>query len=78
MIRVPRLCTKCGSEISADAPEGGCPRCLLETALDATDGPVPDDRSGEQPKGGDGIATPQHGLDGRSKRGPVQVETREL
>src|SRR5947208_2473448 len=28
-----RLCPKCGSEIPADAPEGGCPGCLLETAL---------------------------------------------
>src|SRR4029077_17960841 len=38
MISGPRLCTKCGSEIPADAPEGGCPGCLLETALDATGG----------------------------------------
>src|SRR5947199_3178671 len=28
-----RLCPKCGSEIPADATEGGCPGCLLETAL---------------------------------------------
>src|SRR6266480_4881353 len=28
-----RLCPKCGSEIPADAPEGGCPGCLLETGL---------------------------------------------
>ena len=28
-----RLCTKCGSEIPADAPEGGCPGCLLESGL---------------------------------------------
>ncbi|MFZ0917281.1 MAG: serine/threonine-protein kinase, partial [Candidatus Udaeobacter sp.] len=33
-----RLCQKCGTEIPADAPEGGCPGCLLETALDATSG----------------------------------------
>src|SRR5436309_9380157 len=30
-----RLCPKCGAEIPADAPEGGCPGCLLETALGA-------------------------------------------
>src|SRR5882762_4610897 len=30
-----RLCARCGAEIPADAPEGGCPGCLLETALDA-------------------------------------------
>src|SRR5216684_6356092 len=33
-----RVCQKCGTEIPADAPEGGCPGCLLETALDATSG----------------------------------------
>src|SRR5437773_4824601 len=38
MISAPRLCPKCGSEIPADAPEGGCPGCLLETALDAAGG----------------------------------------
>jgi serine/threonine protein kinase/Tfp pilus assembly protein PilF len=36
MISAPRVCTKCGSEIPADAPEGGCPGCLLQAALDAT------------------------------------------
>src|SRR5436309_11786362 len=35
---VIRVCQKCGTEIPADAPEGGCPGCLLETALDATSG----------------------------------------
>jgi serine/threonine protein kinase/Tfp pilus assembly protein PilF len=33
MISAPRLCPKCGAEISADAPEGGCPGCLLENGL---------------------------------------------
>jgi TolB-like protein/predicted Ser/Thr protein kinase len=28
-----RLCPRCGAEIPADAPEGGCPGCLLETGL---------------------------------------------
>src|SRR5882724_11806638 len=28
-----RLCPKCGAEIPADAPEGGCPGCLLEGGL---------------------------------------------
>jgi serine/threonine protein kinase len=40
MISAPRVCQKCGSEIPADAPEGGCPGCLLRTALDATGGEV--------------------------------------
>jgi len=30
---VMRLCPRCGSEIPADAPEGGCPGCLLESGL---------------------------------------------
>jgi serine/threonine protein kinase/TolB-like protein/Tfp pilus assembly protein PilF len=34
MTSVIRLCPKCGAEIPADAPEGGCPGCLLETGLD--------------------------------------------
>jgi serine/threonine protein kinase/Tfp pilus assembly protein PilF len=33
-----RVCQKCGTEIPIDAPEGGCPGCLLETALDAAGG----------------------------------------
>jgi serine/threonine protein kinase/Tfp pilus assembly protein PilF len=33
MISAPRVCTKCGSEIPADAPEGGCPGCLLSAAF---------------------------------------------
>jgi hypothetical protein len=33
MISAPRLCPKCGSEIPSDAPEGGCPSCLLENGL---------------------------------------------
>src|SRR3989441_12843893 len=33
-----RVCQKCGTEIPVDAPEGGCPGCLLETALDAAGG----------------------------------------
>src|SRR5262245_32174002 len=40
MISAPRLCPKCGSKIPADAPEKGCPGCLLENGL----GPLPDAR----------------------------------
>src|SRR5215469_545948 len=28
-----KVCPKCGLEIPADAPEGGCPGCLLESGL---------------------------------------------
>ena len=33
MISAPRVCPKCGAEVPADAPEGGCPGCLLEGGL---------------------------------------------
>src|ERR1700757_5250663 len=33
MISALRPCPKCGLEIPADAPEGGCPGCLLESGL---------------------------------------------
>src|SRR5215510_6498234 len=38
MKAVTRVCQKCGTEIPVDAPEGGCPGCLLETALDSAGG----------------------------------------
>src|SRR5215208_4835587 len=40
MIPLIRVCQKCGTEIPADAPEGSCPGCLLETARDAAGGQV--------------------------------------
>src|SRR5207248_998089 len=33
MLRVIRICRKCGAKIFSDAPEGLCPRCVLKTAL---------------------------------------------
>jgi serine/threonine protein kinase/Tfp pilus assembly protein PilF len=33
MISVVRICPECGAEIPADAPEGGCPCCLLKSGL---------------------------------------------
>src|SRR5262252_9156123 len=36
--KASRVCQKCGTEIPGDAPEGGCPGCLLETALDSVGG----------------------------------------
>jgi hypothetical protein len=38
MIRVIRVCRKCGAKIFSDAPRGLCTACVLETAL----GIVPD------------------------------------
>src|SRR5881296_518792 len=33
MIRVTRICRKCGAKIFSDAPQGLCTGCMLETAL---------------------------------------------
>jgi serine/threonine protein kinase/Flp pilus assembly protein TadD len=33
MLRVIRICRKCGAKIFADAPEGLCARCVLKSAL---------------------------------------------
>ena len=33
MIRVIRICRKCGAKIFSDVPEGLCPRCVLKIAL---------------------------------------------
>src|SRR5206468_12820315 len=33
MIRVFRICRKCGAKIFSDAPRGLCTACVLETAL---------------------------------------------
>jgi len=33
VIGITRICQKCGAEIPADAPEGGCPGCLFESGL---------------------------------------------
>src|SRR5438309_5851280 len=33
MLRVIRICRKCGAKIFSDAPEGLCTRCVLKSAL---------------------------------------------
>jgi TolB-like protein/Tfp pilus assembly protein PilF len=38
MTTVIRICPKCGAKIPSDAPEGGCPCCLLKAGF----GPVPE------------------------------------
>jgi serine/threonine protein kinase/tetratricopeptide (TPR) repeat protein len=46
MIRALKVCPTCRVEIPADAPEGGCPGCLLENGLAALlsgEGPEPDE-----------------------------------
>jgi serine/threonine protein kinase/Tfp pilus assembly protein PilF len=49
MIRIIRICRKCGAKIFSDVPEGLCPRCVLKSALgnfaDAVAGGVDPGRS---------------------------------
>src|SRR5205814_9060977 len=53
MIRVIRICRKCGAKIFSDAPEGLCAKCVLKIALamspDAAVGGVGDSCRVEQP-----------------------------
>src|SRR5438034_9141645 len=48
MIRVIRICRKCGAKIFSDAPKGLCTACVLETAL----GIFPDAVAGDGDPGG--------------------------
>src|SRR5437667_10040249 len=64
MIRVIRICRKCGAKIFSDAPEGLCAKCVLKIALGAfPDAVVPQERddSGcvEQPAGEDRASASQ-------------------
>ena len=47
MIRVIRICRKCGARILSDAPEGLCAKCVLKSALAVPqDAPVAGDDGG--------------------------------
>src|SRR6266496_1373347 len=64
MIRVIRVCRKCGAKIFSDAPEGLCAKCVLKIALGAfPNAVVPQERddSGrvEQPAGEDRASASQ-------------------
>src|SRR5436305_6092249 len=62
MIRVIRICRKCGAKIFSDAPEGLCAKCVLKIALggfpDAVAG-VGDSGRVEQPAGEDRASASQ-------------------
>src|SRR5437667_400843 len=62
MLRVIRICRKCGAKIFSDAPEGLCARCMLKIALgafpDAVAG-VGDSGCVEQPAGEDRASASQ-------------------
>ena len=54
MISALRPCPKCGVQIPPDAPEGGCPGCLLETGLGLPPDPGGDPSAIASAKGDDG------------------------
>ena len=54
MIRVIRICRKCGAKIFSDVPEGLCPRCVLKSALGNF--PDPAVAGGDDPGLGEGDA----------------------
>jgi TolB-like protein len=51
MIRVIRICRKCGAKIFSDAPRGLCTACVLETALGISPEPVAVDQENESANG---------------------------
>src|SRR6058998_755781 len=63
MLRVIRICRKCGAKIFSDAPEALCARCVLKSALS--------DLAGASVAGGDSSAvvpcTPESGEGGSAK-----------
>src|SRR5206468_10766855 len=64
MIRIIRICRKCGAKILSDAPEGLCARCVLKTALTVwPDAPVAagDDGGSGESVGGDMAAAASGG-----------------
>src|SRR5436189_1861035 len=62
MLRVIRICRKCGAKIFADAPEGLCPRCVLKIALqmppEGSVAGVADPGGMDKPSRGDPTAAP--------------------
>src|SRR5207247_3729096 len=62
MIRVIRICRKCGAKIFSDAPEGLCARCVLKIALqmppEGSVAGVADPGGMDKPSRGDPTAAP--------------------
>jgi hypothetical protein len=61
MLRVIRICRKCGARILSDAPEGLCARCVLKIALAMPRDPVAggvDPGSPDELSRGDATAAP--------------------
>jgi TolB-like protein/Tfp pilus assembly protein PilF/tRNA A-37 threonylcarbamoyl transferase component Bud32 len=62
MIRVIRICRKCGAKIFSDAPEGLCARCMLKIALqmppEGSVAGIADPAGMDKPSRGDATAAP--------------------
>jgi serine/threonine protein kinase/tetratricopeptide (TPR) repeat protein len=65
MIRVIRICRKCGAKIFSDVPEGLCPGCVLKSAL----GNFPDAVAG-----GDLSAVAAYSAEAAAKAGSAKVD----
>jgi TolB-like protein/predicted Ser/Thr protein kinase/Flp pilus assembly protein TadD len=69
MIRVIRICRKCGAKIFSDVPEGLCPRCVLKSALgNFPDAPV---------AGGDSSAVAAYSAKAAAKAGSAKADDPE-
>src|SRR5437773_2038021 len=66
MIRVIRICRKCGAKIFSDAPEALCPRCVLKSAL----GNFPD----ASVAGGDLSAVAAYSAEAAAKAGSAKAD----
>src|SRR5215467_6109517 len=66
MIRVIRICRKCGAKIFSDAPEGLCARCVLKTALGMA--------SDESVAGGDLSAVAAYSAEAAAKAGAAKAD----
>ena len=70
MIRVIRICRKCGAKIFSDVPEGLCPRCVLKSAL----GNFPDTVAGVADPGRPASAMPATAPDDRASASQQQKQ----
>lgn len=39
----PRACPHCGAPLPVDAPDGLCPKCLMQLGFESLTGPAPND-----------------------------------
>src|SRR5438046_10711473 len=66
MIRVIRICRKCGAKIFSDVPERLCPRCVLKSALSN----LPD----AAVAGGDSSAEAAYSAEAAAKAGSAKAD----